>query len=190
MLLSYTELLALVENGVVENLGELSQINAASIDVRLGPDFLFEKKPVSTRKTISLSAREKLAFSKKSYAPGSAPFLEPGEFCLAATMESFNLPDNISAEFKLKSSIARSGLNQLTAVWADAGWHGSVLTLELSNVTRFHNLELEVGMCIGQMVFHRHAMVPPEESYRNRGRYNGDLSVSATKANPKTLALL
>lgn len=188
MLLSYSELLDLIDAGVIQNLGSLSQVNAASIDVRLGGDFLFEKKPASTGRFISLARRDRLAFERKRFAEGSSPFLEPGEFCLAATMEEFHLPDDISAEFKLKSSIARSGLNQLTAVWADAGWNNSVLTLELSNVTRFHCLELEVGMCIGQMVFHRHTKVPPEESYRNRGRYNGDKTVSAAKTKSEMLA--
>jgi dCTP deaminase len=190
MLLSYTELLTLVEQGVIRNLGDISQVNAASIDLRLGPDFMFEKPPRGGRRTISIARRESLALEKKSFAMGSAPFLEPGEFCLAATLEEFHLPDDISAEFKLKSSTGRSGLNQLTAVWADAGWNNSVLTLELSNVTRFHNLELEVGMCIGQMIFHRHTKVPPEESYRNRGHYNGDHTVATVRPIPETLAVL
>ena len=39
------------------------------------------------------------------------PFmLQSGEFCLAETLELFNLPDDISCQFVLKSSRARDGL--------------------------------------------------------------------------------
>ena len=45
------------------------------------------------------------------------PFmLQSGEFCLAETLELFNLPDDISCQFVLKSSRARSGLNHV-ACW-------------------------------------------------------------------------
>jgi dCTP deaminase len=37
-------------------------------------------------------------------------WLSPGSFCLAETRECFNLPDDISAQFVLKSSRAREGL--------------------------------------------------------------------------------
>ena len=38
-------------------------------------------------------------------------YLAPSEFVLAETVETFNLPDDISAQFVLKSSRAREGLN-------------------------------------------------------------------------------
>ena len=39
------------------------------------------------------------------------PFmLQPGEICLAETLELFNLPNDISCQFVLKSSRARDGL--------------------------------------------------------------------------------
>ncbi len=44
------------------------------------------------------------------------PFLlEPGEFCLAETVELFKIPDDISAQFALKSSRAREGYNHCLA---------------------------------------------------------------------------
>ena len=75
--------------------------------------------------------------------------LAPGQFCLAATAETFYLPDNIAAEFKLKSSLARAGLNHALAGFADPGWTGSVLTLELTNTLRWHSLRLRPGMKAG-----------------------------------------
>lgn len=94
----------------------------------------------------------------------------------------FNLPNHISAEYKLKSSLARSGIDHANAGWADAGWNGSVLTLEFKNVTRYHTIRLHAGDRIGQMVFFRHVEVPEWASYSKRGRYNGDTTVKGVKA--------
>jgi dCTP deaminase len=107
--------------------------------------------------------------------------LQPNEFILAQTLEIFNLPDNICAEFKLKSSGARTGLENALATWCDCGWHGSVLTLELKNFLRYHTLKLTAGMPIGQMIFYRVPMVPKERSYATIGRYNKDKSVQVVK---------
>lgn len=181
MLLAYPELVRLVEDGVISDVSP-EHINAASIDVMLGTDFLIENPNVRGQlPEIDLEQRQPLSFLKHAVRLGGQIGLNPGEFCLAATVNRFCLPNDVSAEFKLKSSMARCGLNQLTAVWADAGWNKSVLTLELSNVTRFHRLMLTSGMLIGQMVFHRHTEVPAEQSYATRGRYNGDRTVQASR---------
>ena len=90
---------------------------------------------------------------------------------LAETREIFNLPDHVAAQFVLKSSRAREGLEHLLAGYCDPGWHGSRLTLELHNSRRLHNVALWPGMKIGQMVFHSLAG-RPERSYAVTGRYN------------------
>jgi deoxycytidine triphosphate deaminase len=110
------------------------------------------------------------------------PFmLDPKRVCLAHSVELFYLPLDITAEYRLKSSLARAFLEHLTAVWCDPGWHGSSLTLELSNMTEFHRIPLSFGMKCGQVSFRRHAPVPEEKSYRLRGKYNETLSVSQSK---------
>lgn len=182
MILSYTQLLKLLDDGVIVG-ADPKAVNAASIDVRLGETFLYETACPRGREVvdIDLAMRQPLTVKKMDVAIGNSMYLEPGEFTLAQTIESFNLPDDLSAKFVLKSSIARSGLNQLSAVWCDAGWNNSVLTLELSNVTRRHRLHLTAGMYIGQMVFYKHEMVPDHASYRTRGRYNGDKTTKGVK---------
>ena len=110
--------------------------------------------------------------------------LFPGQFMLAQSIEVFNLPNNVSAEYKLKSSMARVGLEHLTAGWADAGWSNSVLTLELKNMTQHHPIRIRPGDTIGQMTFFEHEEVPQDRSYSTRGRYNGDISVSGAKRSP------
>jgi len=100
---------------------------------------------------------------------------------LAETLELFNLPDDISCQFVLKSSRARSGLNHLLAGWCDPGWHGSKLTLELKNERLHHALPLWPGLKIGQMVFHQMSSVPLK-SYAVTGNYNNHLTVMPSVA--------
>ena len=178
-LLSFNELLQLVEQGVITDV-PYEHINAASIDVRLGSDILIER---ACNRSVSLRDRENLVMESFSL-DGSGYRLDPGEFLLAHTLEKFNLPNDICAEFKLKSSGARIGLNNVLATWCDAGWHGSALTLELQNVTRHHSIILRPGDRIGQMLFYRVTPVPADRSYAARGRYNGDASVQQAKVNP------
>ena len=98
--------------------------------------------------------------------------LWPGQCVLASTNEVFNLPNHIATEYKLKSSMARVFLGHLLAGWADPGFHGSNLTLELKNESQFHKLKLVAGMKIGQIVCWECEEVPNEKSYAQTGRYN------------------
>lgn len=182
MLLSYSELVELVASGVIENVAD-GAINAASIDVRLGHTFMAEDITLNAAmREVDLSARESVVYEEHQVDDGGYFLLRPAAFVLAHTIERFNLPNDISAQFLLKSSVARNGLDHLSATWCDAGWHGSVLTLELRNVLQMHNLLLRPGMAVGQMKFFRHTPVPHDKSYAARGRYNNDASVSNIKA--------
>lgn len=176
MLLSYTEICELIEQGVIEG-AKYESVNSSSLDIHLGSklkveEFLFESMLISLRDRKSLSM----------YECSFPHTLAPGEFILTESKEIFHLPNNISAEYKLKSSMARIGLEHLNAGWCDAGWHGSVLTLELKNMTNFHYIELNKGDAIGQLVFFKHTPVPEDKSYAARGRYNNDKTVTGAKS--------
>jgi len=144
-------------------------LNPASYDLTLGPNLMLEVRDQPELMRIDISDRTK-----------DEPYLLlPGEFCLAESVERFNLPDRfgaISAQFVLKSSRARSGLNHLLAGWCDPGWNGSVLTLELKNERRYHPLSLYPGMRVGQMVFFKMSR-DPAVSYAKSGHYNNHLTV-------------
>lgn len=145
-------------------------LNPASIDVVLGD-----------RLMIEVEDRPELQILGIGHHTQANPYwLAPGEFVLAETREIFNLPDHIAGQFVLKSSRAREGLEHLMAGYADPGWNGSRLTLELQNSRRFHSLPLWPGMKIGQMVFHSLAG-RPERNYAVTGRYNNDLGVTASR---------
>jgi len=177
-LLSYEELCELVDKGVVEGV-KLEDVNGTSIDVHLGANILVERSSEGNQ-TVSLKDKHSLNMEKKNIT-GNFYDLRPGEFILAHTTEKFNLPADISAEFKLNSSGARIGLENALATWCDPYWHGSVLTLELKNLTQWHTIRLDDGCRIGQMIFHRSLPVPENKGYGIRGRYNQDLSVSGVK---------
>lgn len=180
-MLSYLQLVELVDRGVITPVDHAS-INASSIDIHLGDEIIVEQEvegySVVDPKMRTNFPQRRLSLSRDL---GGSYDMQPGEFILAHSVEVFNLPANISAEFRLKSSGARSGLNNLFACHCDAGWHGSTLTLELHNTLRFTNLRLTAGMPIGQMLFHMHHPVPKDRSYAARGRYNRDASVSGVK---------
>lgn len=159
---------------------DLDQVNATSIDLTLG-DFIEREAMIPGFNDLTLAAREQLCSERIDLRKTDGYTLQPGEFILAQSREAFNLPLHISAEYKLKSSMARNGLEHMNAGWCDAGWHGSVLTLELKNMTRHHTIHIRPGDRIGQMVFFEHKPVAREYSYAVRGRYNGDLTTTRAK---------
>lgn len=180
MLVTGKKLYKLLEDNVLTGVGSLDQVNASSIDVRLGETLKFEL-PASETHLVSLRGRRGPRFAEVNLALAGNWVVGPGVFFLAHTHEKFNMPDNMTAEFRLKSSVARCGLGHLLAVWIDPGFNNSVLTLELKNELNFHHLNLHYLDSIGQVVFHEHETVEEAMSYRNRGRYNGDQGAQEIK---------
>ena len=136
-------------------------VNPASLDVRLGDTLLIESAASPSMVPVDIS----------KYTEANPYVLVPGQFVLAETIEVFNLPRTIAAQFMLKSSRARSGLEHLMAGYCDPGWNGSKLTMELHNSRQLHRIALWPDMRIGQMVFHRMNAVPIK-GYDQTGRYN------------------
>lgn len=184
-LLSYKELVKLVSDGVITNCGT-DLVNGASIDVTLGDLILTENRCIEAMGDSAWNwskdfrAREPLNMEQVNISDRGYE-LAPGEFILAHSQQTFNLPADIACEYKLKSSMARIGLNHLNAGWCDPTWHGSALTMELVNTTRYHRLVLRPGDRIGQIVFFRCAPVPDFASYARKGRYNRDERVHGIK---------
>jgi dCTP deaminase len=166
-----------------------SLVNPASLDVRLGSNLLIE----------SAERPELVPYPLAGCSEANPYELVPGQFVLAQTLETFDIPRDIAAEFKLKSSRAREGLDHALvswhlinwiwrgegldhalAGWCDPGWHGSVLTLELRNNRQLWPIPIWPGMKIGQIIFHRLDAVP-QRCYAESGRYNGDATVMGSK---------
>ena len=176
-LLSYDELVELIEQGVIN--ADIANVNATSIDLTLADKLLVEGSPRFDG-VVSLDKGETIGTNPVSINKERGYVMGRGEFVLGSTQEVFNLPDDISAEYKLKSSMARSSLDHLNAGWIDAGFEGTI-TLELKSMSNNHELKIAPGMLIGQVVFFRHKKVPKHASYASKGRYNGQLEVTASK---------
>ena len=179
-ILTYSDLVGLVVSGVVTGVRP-DQINGASIDLTLGNILWTEASPNGLGTVVDLAQKETPHMMMVSMLSTGYYDLQPGGFCLAGTRETFNLPNDLAAEFRLKSSLARAGLDAALAMWCDPGWHGSVLTLELTNSLKMHSLRFRPGLKIGQMVFHRGAPVPDHASYAIRGNYNNDQQAQPSK---------
>lgn len=162
MILCDWEIRAQCEGGMVTPYNQ-ELVNPASLDVRLGSHIRIES--ATTPELVLLDLK------REGWNYETPYLLRPGQFILAETVETFNLPATIAAQFMLKSSRAREGLEHLMAGYCDPGWHGSKLTLELHNSRQLHCVAIWPGMKIGQLVFHRMSHAPLR-SYAETGRYN------------------
>ena len=188
MLQTFQGLLNLVRANVIN--APVENINPASVEVTLGNRFYVERiSPVwvvtdDTKASdifVNLHRKENAKFDLVELNPGCKLVLKPGAFVLAETVEEFNLPNDIVAEYVLKSSQARNGWGHLLAGYADPGWHNSRLTMEFKNYSQDQYLTVEPGQKCGQMKFYLVDEVPEDKSYRVVGQYNNQTSVTASK---------
>lgn len=132
MVIGPKKLLKLVkEIKLVEDLAkrELTNPEGAGFDLRLGEVHeIFGEAflGVEERFTPKTRLKNKVQISKKNKIK-----VNPGDFYLITTIESVNLPSNITANFKPRSTTFRSGLNIRTGNVAP-GYRGK-LTFGLKN---------------------------------------------------------
>lgn len=170
MILSDTEIQDLIATqGMVQD-HDPELINPASLDLRLGNLIMLE----------SVQNHQMIPLEISRYTPEHPYQLVPGQFVLAQTIETFNMPEDVAGLFFLKSSRAREGYENLHAGYADPGWHGSTLTLELKNARQLQSLPIWPGLKIGQMVFFRMSQ-RPAISYAITGNYNNDRLATASR---------
>ncbi len=91
-------------------------------------------------------------------------YLYAGDFRLGSSIEYFNIPDDILAYVKDKSSWARMGVCVQNTV-LEPGWKG-FLTLEYTNHGR-QGIQILSGEPIAQIIFHRLDM-PTEQPYKGK----------------------
>lgn len=179
MLISGPELFGLIETGVIECV-EPAAVNGTSIDVRLGDVLYYEDVQQGGTVDLRMSPPRVPAF-RVHHLSHDPYVMRPGEFVLVQTIERFNLPADLAMEFRLRSSAARAGIGHPLSGWADPGWTGSALTLQIVNMFTSHSIRIHHGMPIGQVVFWRCPPVPPSMSYRERGRYNHTPATTPTR---------
>lgn len=135
---------------------DLSLINPASIDIRIGANLKYEDDTI--------------------YDLRLEPYrLEPKEFVLVSTYEYIMVPDDCVVELKLKSTMARAGFDHSLAFHVDPGWRG-VLTMEVHNMNRLKALELHFKQPFAQIIVHKldyPATTPYAGKYQHAGGVEG-----------------
>ena len=139
------------------------QLNPASYDVTLGD-----------------SVKMEMAHGWEEVDIATKPLMiAPGSFILAYTAEVVSVPESLECIFQLKSSRGREGYEHALAGYIDPGFTGQV-TLELTNINKYHWIPLRAGLRIGQLRFSKVDAIP-RRSYAQTGRYNGDMGAVISK---------
>lgn len=144
-------------------------IGPASLDVRLGNSFA---KPIKGQK---VKLGEEVQYESITVEDGEVLWLEPGEFCLATTMERVWLMNHTAAFVQGRSSVGRAGLTVENAGFVDPGFDGHI-TLELKNESN-HSIGLVPGYRVAQIVFMQ--CIGVTKGYE--GKYNGQVEATGSK---------
>ena len=151
----------IAEKSIVVEPLEAYQIQPASIDLRLGRQFL--KLDENTLDALSLDSELPYVRLDKEEI-----IIPPQTFLLATTVEYIRIPTNVTAFVEGRSSIGRIGLFIQNAGWVDPGFEGNI-TLELFNANRLP-IRLASGRRICQIVF---AFMDKETRTPYAGKYQG-----------------
>lgn len=157
------------------------QLGSVSVDFRLGTTFMvFEHSRFSF---IDPRHPQSIGDAMRTIeVPPDEPFImQPGDFALASTMETLELPDDLLGRLEGRSSIARLGITvHSTAAVFEPGWTGTA-TMELSNLGRMA-VALYPGMRICAFSFET-VSSPVMTPYRNKAgnKYAGQVSPRASQ---------
>lgn len=136
---------------VITPLLHADQIGDASIDVRLGQEFLTAIRSDSAHQAYEGQPVRREQLYDKSRVPFKTPFfVHPNQLVLGATLEFVGLPPNLTAQVIGRSSLGRTGLVIATATSVAPGFRGCI-TLEIVNLGDIP-LPLYPGMRVAQLV--------------------------------------
>jgi len=155
MILSDADILRRLEEGdlVVEPLDDPDiQIQPASVDLRLGREFLeFQRTNISCIHPNSEQEIDEY-IDETVVDEGEEFILHPGDFVLGTTHERVEIPPDLIAHVEGRSSLGRLAIVvHATAGLCDPGYKGQI-TLELSNLGTAP-VALTPGMRISQLTF-------------------------------------
>ena len=148
---------------------EESQIQPASVDIRLGNTFSILEDTATGIISMDHQIQYKI-ITTDSY------LLLPGQFVLATTMEFIKLPDNLISFVEGRSSLGRMGLFIQNAGWVDPGFCGEI-TLELFNANRCA-IKLKAGRRIGQLVISK---LDQPAAHPYCGKYQGQTGATGSR---------
>lgn len=157
------------------------RLGSCSVDFRLGNIFLVfdhSKHPyIDLRTEIDTDD----LMERVEVPEGDGFTMQPGEFVLAATLETLELADDVMARLEGRSSLGRLGIIvHSTAGLFDPGWVGTA-TLELGNLGRMP-VKLYPGMPICAFTFEQLSS-PAQTPYRQKpgNKYAGQVEPEASR---------
>jgi dCTP deaminase len=184
MILADTDILARLEAGdlVVDPLDDVdTQVQPASVDLRLGPEFL-EFRRTNIPCIHPNDEREVDEYVTETHVPEGDDFiLHPGDFVLGTTKERVEVPDDLLATVQGRSSLGRLAVViHATAGIVDPGYEGQI-TLELSNLGAAP-VALSPGMRVSQLIF-TELKSPAERPYGSKrgSKYQGQTGPQASR---------
>lgn len=165
---------------VVTPILDPDQVGPASIDLRLGTEFLVLRQTLESGLDLGeLSEARFEALHERIVVPyGGSIWLHPGRFLLAATLEYLRVPTDLGAYVLGRSSWGRIGLIVATAIMAHPGFKGC-LTLELVN-DGDSPIQLFPGAKIAQLALHA-LRAKTERPYGPRGKYEAPIVPQASR---------
>jgi len=153
------------------------QLQPASLDIRLGNGF----SQFNPEDGI-IDVEEGIENMFDETVPDNSEIIVyPGDFYIANTKESFDIPDYILGKLTGRSSVARLGINvHQTAGLFDPGFNAPDGVLEISNVGS-RPVKLKPGMRIAQMTFHE-LKEPSNSPYNDEdNKYQGQEGVTKSR---------
>ncbi|MCA1060144.1 dCTP deaminase [Rossellomorea aquimaris] len=166
---------------IITPLLEKSQLNGASIDLRLGTEF---KVSIPTKSPLLGTVEEPIEqFFQTTYRKfGEAFILHPNQLVLVNTFEYIRIPNNIVGMISTRSSLNRLGLNVTSIV--HPGYAGT-LTLQLEN-NGVNAINLTCGMRLVQLVLFSSEAVPQAYISNSVSKYISNTSPILSQINKDT----
>lgn len=161
------------------------QIGTASVDIRLGTEFIVFRRTKYSILDVLDETKESLEsrigkYQEKVYITiGEKLILHPQQLVLGCTLEYFRLPNDLIGEVIGRSSWGRLGLVISAATLVHPSFAG-VITLELANEGDAP-IALYPGVRIAQLVFHKFTNIKELDEELLNTKYIGAIGPSFSK---------
>jgi dCTP deaminase len=165
---------------VVMPLLDRGQIGSASIDLRLGTEFIEVERLANEMIDPFAEDVPKVGTDRSTVIGlGESLILHPGQFVLGCSLEFIRLPSHLAGQVLGRSSWGRLGLVVATAVTVQPGFAG-VLTLELENLGTVP-IKLYPGLRIAQLSVWRLGEPTSKPYFKKDAKYTAPIGPQSSR---------